>query len=212
MQIVKPSSFPWSKQVKIYLLWLAVAGVSSALALLVTISYLQLARVDADRDMVLPIILPLAFFPAIGQCLVLWRFLPRAWMWLLATAGGWLAAAGILALMAKLGLSGVFYDQHGTQVTLNVLGSCLGLFQWLALRPYYHRAGWWILSSLLGWLAVGFLGGEPFNMGINLFILFGAIPAFFTGLVLIYLLQRPRILSSDHSNPSLPPADEPLSQ
>jgi hypothetical protein len=40
-----------------------------------------------------------------------------------------------------------------------IVGTVLGVGQWLILRPYFRRAGWWILASSLGLCLNGIISG-----------------------------------------------------
>jgi hypothetical protein len=54
--------------------------------------------------------------------------------WLGATALGWIFGAILLPELA-----------------LVATGLVIGILQWVVLRQYLRRAGWWILASAVGW-------------------------------------------------------------
>lgn len=129
----------------------------------------------------------------IAQSLVLRQQVPQAGWWVLATAAGWVVSITLGIVVAQAygfgpGLAAVYVS----------IGLILGLGQWLVLRRWTYRAGWWILASSLGWL-VGWVTGQPISavlfvdMGVDTttFVAVGVSQAI-TGIVLIRLLQRPR--------------------
>lgn len=93
-----------------------------------------------------------------------WRF----WFWwLLATATGWMTGLVILTLLPKtmttLGVTPALVES----VLLALSGTLSSVLQWLVLRRYIHRAGWWVPASAAGWVG-----------GFALFLLL-AVPAVF---------------------------------
>ena len=78
-----------------------------------------------------------------------WRF--GLW-WVLGTIVGWVVGfticEAIKAFLASLA--------HALEYGLDgaVLGTCIGIAQWLVLRRLIPRAGWWLLASIIGF-AVG---------------------------------------------------------
>ena len=69
------------------------------------------------------------------------------------------------------------------------IGAVTGLAQWLVLRRWVPRAGWWVLASVLGWGLVRLIAGEVFTSLLELLII-GAVPAAVTGLALWWLLTH----------------------
>ncbi|GAG16038.1 unnamed protein product, partial [marine sediment metagenome] len=43
------------------------------------------------------------------------------------------------------------------------LGICIGVLQWLLLRGYVSRAGWWVLTSAAGGYGIALTGFEVIN-------------------------------------------------
>ncbi len=77
------------------------------------------------------------------------------------------------------------------------IGAVTGIFQWLVLRSYIRRSGWWILASVTGlFVGLGMYGivsivwKYPFDLGLPLGVL-GYALAFLLGGLLIGLMQRP---------------------
>ncbi len=88
------------------------------------------------------------------------------------------------------------------------LGAILGAAQWLALRRYVPKAGWWIPANALAWMlgmVVVFLGTSfipaagmtvPVALILLLFVVAaGAVVGAVHGLVLIWLLRLRRLLA-----------------
>jgi hypothetical protein len=67
--------------------------------------------------------------------------------WVLATSIGW--AVGGVVLLALIGSLG---DTLGNVAGDTTLGLLVGIGQWLVLRQWLDKAGWWILASAGGWL------------------------------------------------------------
>ena len=128
----------------------------------------------------------------IRQWAMLQRRIPRAGWWVLASAIG--AAVGLVVVDATdLGTSPITFDgsRFGLQVgavTGVMVGASIGVAQWLVLRRWLSRAGWWILTSVAGWTtgwAVGWAVG-----GVGHFVVPGVLGGTFTGAALVWLLQR----------------------
>jgi hypothetical protein len=73
-----------------------------------------------------------------------WSF----WLqWVVATGVGW--AVGGVVLSACIGSLG---DDLGNVAGNAALGLLAGIGQWLVLRQWLDKAGWWVLVSAGGWL------------------------------------------------------------
>jgi hypothetical protein len=78
----------------------------------------------------------------------------RIWLqWVVASSLGW--AVGGVVLSLNVGTMG---DQLGNVVGDAALGLMVGISQWLVLRQYLDRAGWWIVASAGGFLLAASLG------------------------------------------------------
>lgn len=85
---------------------------------------------------------------ALAQWLVARRYVRRAGRWAWATV---CAAALVVGAMA-IAVRGPLYAQWWTYVGIILLeGVVMGLAQWLILRPYGARAGWWIVVNAFVW-------------------------------------------------------------
>jgi len=113
----------------------------------------------------------------IAQWLVLrWRQVPRASLWVLATAVGG-AVGGLVSGVVTPGATGIGGD---------VLGASVGVAQWLVLRRWQvPRAGWWVLTITVSLAAHQLLPSGPVTTAFNL-AGYGAI----TGGVMVWLLRQ----------------------
>jgi len=113
---------------------------------------------------------------AVLQWPILYRRIPRAWRWVVATALTWIAAATLLLLAVpqtlRPWLAGL------------VIGPAVGLGQWFILRRAVHWAGWWIVISTIAWVTGLLLVPGALSSG----SLSGAI----TGLALMLLFRAPK--------------------
>jgi hypothetical protein len=104
----------------------------------------------------------------IAQWVVLRPIFKGAGWWIPASALGW--AIGQILIMAV--------PIPNTFLQGAVLGGTLGIAQWLVLRRWVHRAGWWIVLSAVGWSAgpvlgaslVGAVAGATTGFALELFV------------------------------------------
>jgi hypothetical protein len=133
---------------------------------------------------------------AATQWLVLRQFFTGAVRWVVAGSLGMMVGQ-MVAFPLKLrdlyvGTSGFQLDEISYGA---VLGGFLGFTQWLVMRTWVRRAGWWVLGSTIGW-TLGMTVGEflPLNWNSSsASIIYGtittAIPIALTGVVLVLLLK-----------------------
>ena len=87
-----------------------------------------------------------------------------------------------------------------------VVGSILGVPQWLALRRHLPKAGWWVLANALAWMVgmvvvfmgTSFIPAEGITVQVALLLLLfvviaGAVVGAVHGLVLIWTLRQRRL-------------------
>ena len=74
------------------------------------------------------------------------RSKPGWGFWLL-----WMLASAVGSVLLGKGMQ--FVD---SELLVALLGLIVGIAQWLVLRQYVRKAGWWILASAIGW-GVGFI-------------------------------------------------------
>ena len=143
------------------------------------------------------VILALGAGIAAIQWLVLRRYFAGAVRWIVASSVGMLIG-GMMAFPLKLrdlyvGPSGFQLDELAYGAVFGVL---MGSVQWLVVRTWVHHAGWWVLSSAIGW-TLGMAVGEllPLNWnssyaGLVYGMITEGIPVAATGLTLVILLQN----------------------
>ena len=115
----------------------------------------------------------------IAQWIVLRSLFRQAGWWILASAPGWAASHELLGTVLPVG--DVFL--YGA-----VIGASIGAAQWLVLRRWVYRAGWWVVITILGW-AVGPILGTSLT---------GAVVGATTGLALELLSRHPRLEAGSH--------------
>jgi hypothetical protein len=124
---------------------------------------------------------------ALVQWYLLRRFLPKAWLWFIATGAGVLL--GALAVGLSLGRSSV-QSWHPIWIMAAVLlpvGLALGLAQWLYLRRFLPNAFWIIFIDVLAAGSI-LLAGGAFTSPVELMVL--VLPGVITGLGLLLLLSQ----------------------
>ena len=107
------------------------------------------------------------------QAFVLYRRLPAAWRWALATGAGWLGGW----------LVGVWLiPEEQLFLSACLLGLCVGAAQWLLLRKQVRWSAWWIAISIVGWSCGIALAPGLFTSG--------SLPGAITGIALELLLRN----------------------
>ncbi|MEM8777316.1 MAG: hypothetical protein AAGF26_00300 [Cyanobacteria bacterium P01_G01_bin.49] len=137
------------------------------------------------------------------QALILSRWFPQAWLWILATlipwglmAGSQLGAIGWVAPRTEL----ISVRLTTGMILGGITGLWVGLWQWLILRQQFSNSYIWILISGLSWsvgLSLGWLVGGLLRSVTHLFLgeVVGLAIAWLlvglqTGLVLAILLKK----------------------
>lgn len=139
----------------------------------------------------------LGLMAGITQWLILRQWLEKAEWWILASAGGFLLAAGVGEYLLQPTLG---ENMGGLLLTIG-LGLVPGILQWLFLRRQVARAGWWALAStvlvFISFLAgVATVSGTRMQVGTLAFgavvgIAGGAVLGSTSGLLLVWLLRQP---------------------
>jgi len=76
-------------------------------------------------------------------------------------------------------------------------GCALGMMQWLVLRRWVYRAGWWVLGNIVSWTVSFFLEDviviavKGTGLVVACEIVGGTVAAIITGLTLVWLLRNP---------------------
>ena len=135
----------------------------------------------------------------IAQWSVIRRYLPQATWWIVVSVAGLFFGAILIGFTNLIVVAIVGSDTVselmqkeilGMVVPLFLYGVSIGLGQWLFLRRFTAHAGWWVLSYGIGGALLGLVLGGSISSITDL-IWFGTVPAITTGLVLVWLLQRP---------------------
>lgn len=123
---------------------------------------------------------------ASAQWYLLRNFLPRAWLWFIATGTGVLL--GGLATELSTGRSSAQYWPSIMAAALLQIGLALGLTQWLYLRRFLPNAFWIVFVNLLAAPSI-LLAGNSFNSLTELIVVL-LLPGAITGLGLWLLLNQ----------------------
>ena len=91
-----------------------------------------------------------ALLVGFGQWLMLRRWVECARWWILASGAGWGGAFAVAWIVNRIFVAGLYWEVTGIAMSLLVLLLGVGLFQWLLLRRWVRRAGWWLFASALG--------------------------------------------------------------
>ena len=116
------------------------------------------------------------------------RYLPRMGWWVLATTGGWLLGALLIAIPGWLNwMEGSF----NLDLAFVLMGLAIGAGQWLLVRRRLSRAAWWVGANVVGWgLPALITAGNTLGQ-FGLFAL-GFLPACATAATLAYLMNQVR--------------------
>jgi len=123
---------------------------------------------------------------AVFQWVILRSHLRGAWRWLPASIIGWGVGTGLAFALGQL---------EPSFVTGSLLGSAVGLAQWLILRREVRWAGWWIAISVVGWSTGMSMALAPLLAG----VLAGAM----TGIALLLLPRMPKAAQPNQARESL---------
>ena len=119
------------------------------------------------------------------QWLVIRGIVDRSGWWPLASVFGWGAGFSIgVEIAQRLGLSDIMF---GLVVGV-LIGTLLGLSQWVVLHRQVTKAGWWIPASTFAW-ASSLIYYRPGITGVG--AVYGILSGIVTGIVLLWLFYRP---------------------
>jgi hypothetical protein len=187
----KHSLNDWSQ----WLWWVLASAMGAAIALaavpFVLRSIHSIVIVDEDRLFGILLAPMLGLFIGAMQWFVLRRHIPRAAWWVPASVAGYIAVLILAALSTNLGqaaIEGIADDV----MLMSVLGTVVGVPQYLVLRKYFPKAQWWVLASAIGMLSYLLGGAIPAHNLIELVrlgVLSGAFSGAVTGIALVWLLQ-----------------------
>ncbi len=127
------------------------------------------------------------------QWYLLRNFLPRAWLWFIATGTGVLL--GGLATGLSTARSSAQYWPWIMAAVLLQIGLALGLSQWLYLRRFLPNAFWIVLVNVLAASSI-LVAGESFTSLAELIMVL-LLPGVITGLGLGLLLNQSHLKMTD---------------
>lgn len=137
----------------------------------------------------------IATLPGVLHWLILRRWFPRAGWWVPASGAG--SLLGYLAAGWGLAVA----DTHGettfarvaVPASMAVAGAAVGALQWVVLRRWVARAGWWVLAGSVSWAAAEYAYLELTRAGQVRLVpgaaLSGALSGALTGLALVGLMR-----------------------
>jgi hypothetical protein len=96
----------------------------------------------------------IATLPGFLHWLILRRWFPRAGWWVLASGAG--SLLGYLVTGWGLGVADTqgetTFARFAVPASMAVAGAAVGTLQWVVLRRWVSRAGWWVLASSISWV------------------------------------------------------------
>jgi hypothetical protein len=96
----------------------------------------------------------IATLPGFLHWLILRHWFPRASWWVLASGVG--SLLGFLATGWGLSVAdtqaGTNFARFAVPTSMAVAGAVVGTLQWVVLRRWVPRAGWWVLASSISWI------------------------------------------------------------
>ena len=187
-----------------YLLWILLTLVCVPIAFVLDLAILRLVilfvgdyvYVDGVRHITEDYLAMYPFIPIVGlltgalQYGLLRRYLPRMGWWVAATTGGWLLGVFLILIPGWLHWTNSLFSLNlALDLGFIVMGSSIGVGQWLLLRRRLPRAGWWIAANGAGWgLLALIVDGKSIDQ-YGLFTL-GFFPASVTALMLALLMNQ----------------------
>lgn len=183
-----------------YLIWIVLTFVCVPMAFFINLAILRIIisfvgdfiYVNGVRHITEDYLGMYFFVPVVGlltgvlQYGLLRRYLPRMGWWVLATTGGWLFGALLIAIPGWLNWPG---GAANLDLVFILMGLSIGAGQWLLLRCRLSGAAWWIVANVVGWglLALITAGNSLDQFG--LFAL-GLLPACATAAALALLMNQ----------------------
>ena len=131
-----------------------------------------------------------------AQWILLRRYVSKSGWWLIAGTVG--RAFGVLIGFIAVMMIIVQFDLNGGTWSflayVIIRGAVLGVSQWIILRQWRTKTGWWILGNAISWMLVPmvadfFVGTTISNPIVG--ILLYAIPGIITGALIMWILRQP---------------------
>jgi hypothetical protein len=134
--------------------------------------------------------IPIAgFVTGVMQYRLLRRYLSRMGWWVLATIGGWLMGALLIAISAWRNWPA---GSLSLDLAFILMGLTIGVGQWLLLRRRLPRASWWIGANVVGWGLLALITAGNTLEQYGLFTL-GFLPACVTAAMLAVLMNQVKL-------------------
>lgn len=105
--------------------------------------------------------------------------------WVIASGGSW-ALTGLMGRDIVATVSSIVSDPLVPAISRIIVGALIGIVQWLILRRFVARAGWWILACSTGWVFGGMIGEKSFRI---IYSILGETQMKFLGLPLSALVS-----------------------
>ncbi|MCP4417093.1 MAG: hypothetical protein GY805_10750 [Chloroflexi bacterium] len=145
-------------------------------------------RMTADWLFGYTLLTALGLTRSIFQYFLLRRYLPQAGWWLGATTLGWFLVVPTVSFLNIFLPKNLETNANLFIFLMIILGGLVGSLQWLVLRRYVRRTGWWILATIAGWMAV-WLVRENLTSPLDMMLL-TILPAFVTAPVFVWLMNQ----------------------
>jgi len=167
--------------------WAAGLAVGTSLTLLAT----RVSWLNQDRFFVYATLISIGSTIGLAQWVVMRRYLPQPAGWVEATVIGYILCVIIMASsgLARFGVPGVWDDL----LLLALLGTAVGIPQWRMLRPYYRKAGLWVLAIAAGFLCLMWTIVNPSHSLSDLVMrgtVTGTLAAVVPGATLVFLVRE----------------------
>jgi len=139
-----------------------------------------------------------ALFVSAAQWIVMRRLFSKTAWWLVAGTFG-RAVGMLIGSMAIVIISHQFNLQAGiwsNGIYLTVRGAVLGTSQWLILKQWRTKAGWWVLGNAIGWMLGPtlldlFVPSISISAPIISDLISVAVAGAVTGAVMVWILRQP---------------------
>jgi hypothetical protein len=193
---------PASKQAGwgFWLLWVAASTVGFALG---STAHRNAGKLVTDATpAVIALTVTIGLYPLIATLpgflhwLILRRWFPHAGWWVLASGAG--SLLGYFVTGWGLGVADTqgetTFARFAVPASMAVAGAAVGTLQWVVLRRWVSRAGWWVLASSISWVVAEY-AYLKLTQASDVHLLLGAavsgaLSGAITGLTLVGLMRN----------------------
>jgi hypothetical protein len=183
-----------------WLLWMAASTVGFALGSTV---YGNAGKLLTDATpAVIALTVTVGLYPLVATLpgflhwLILRRWFPHAGWWVLASGAG--SLLGYFVTAWGLGVADTqgetTFARFAVPASMAVAGAAVGTLQWVVLRRWVSRAGWWVLASSISWVVAEYVYLEMTRASdVHLLLgaaVSGALSGAITGLTLVGLIRN----------------------